>query len=149
MKSRRFLSFCLMISLLFLNAKSQSISKNAKRLYFGKYYSYKWIDEDVTAMDYKHANKLLKRSMIIDRNVFVFFNDTIVNPKYELMEVNKQDFFSDYKIDESNFKNLSETFLVLSISKEDEFGDTEVIISGKDRIINYKGYFYFFRKSKK
>lgn len=147
------IAFCIVMYLVAfsavgVNAQTERLKESKSvRSYFGNYKAYRWADEAVTEMTYAEANNLLHKKMSIKQNMFLLFSNAIQSPNYKLSFVNRDNFFSDFKVDKKLFKTLKDTIKILSVTVDDSFDEKRVIISGNDLIVNYRGYFYFFLKS--
>ena len=139
-------TFFLIISLI-LEAQSQKKEINTNDSILGHYYSYRMLYEDVTEMPYTKAKKLLNKQMEIKTNRFILFRDTLHNPVYRREIMSKHDFLNEYTVDENLFNNLKDTLTIIFVTKDDDYEETRIIIFNKNLIANYKGYFYFFRRS--
>ncbi|MBS1914667.1 MAG: hypothetical protein JST87_00180 [Bacteroidetes bacterium] len=127
------------------NVLSQSLPTD----FNGTFYSYKWIDEKVTEMTYQKANTFLNKKLIIKSNLFILFKDTLNDPVYEIQNESKQDFIEDYNINPSKFSFLKDNLKILLVKRADDYEEAKIVISNHDLILNYKGYFYFFKRSRK
>jgi hypothetical protein len=126
-------------------AQSDTVSHHIDSL-IGTYSAWKWTAEDVTEMSSAEARGYLKKLLIIHLNQFKLFNDKFEGPTYDIETVSKAKFFSDYDIDEKKFSFLPGNLRVLTVSMDDD-RERKIIILKKALIVNFRGYFYFFRKN--
>ncbi|HTQ64375.1 MAG TPA: hypothetical protein VMI12_06230 [Puia sp.] len=127
-------------------AQEKNNSGDVSTKYYGAYYSYRYLGEDVTEMASKNANSFLNKKMKIDSLQFVLFSDTLKSPVYTFMHEERHHFFMRYTVDENLFKNLGDTVSVLTVTRNEDYRKKIIILSGNELVVNYKGYFYFFRK---
>ncbi|HLA58700.1 MAG TPA: hypothetical protein VK622_08065 [Puia sp.] len=147
-------SFLLTISLFeFFSSRAQSNLKldTAAKHYYGSYVAYKWVNEDVTEMTSSEADSWLKEGMSIRRDRFYLFTDTLRQPWYEKRREDTEHFLNHYTVRENGqmlSKLPGDSVTYLAVIKENGIDDHRIIITPTDLIVNYKGCFYFFKRSR-
>ena len=135
-----------------ITLKLSSQNTESLKIISGEYVSYKWIGLPVAEMLDNEANSYLKKKMIINKSSLILFSDTVsIVEKYEFKKKKQNDFFRvfrDFDYKEMNIKGDSITVMSAIGPKGTSNYRTDIIITEKFLVTEYKGIFYFFKKKK-
>jgi hypothetical protein len=137
------------MSFLFISFETNGQNMDSINNFLGKYSSYKWFDLPVTGMLYPEANSYIGKKMIINKNSFVLFSDTLKDVKYEFRKCEQIEFFREFRhFDYRKLKIAYDSIKVISVTTpESDFNPPIDIILTKDFFVTeYMGYFYFFKR---